>query len=370
MMMRTTWCMMILACSVACGCLHAGDSSGAETSGDRSWADRLEYVGVAVEEEDFHVWGASPVIGPEGKTHLFVSRWPIARGFGAWTTHCEIARYVSESPEGPFEFREVIAKAKGTGTDAWDRQSPHNPNVQMVGDRYALAYIANAGGTQSARAASQRIGLMVAGHPAGPWTKVGEDGLLLSPPEDPQVWSHGSTVGVNNPALFAHPDGRFFLYYKAMRKGDVRRMGLAIADKLEGPYVFEKEPLTSNETTIEDGYAFQDGGNICLLTTHNDAGTGYLWRSDDGIRFGDPIVGFDTMRSYIDAEQLDSAKVVRGKKFERPQVLLKDGKPAYLYLASGVNWNGGRGSCSCVFKINGGTGTVTRSTMENSKPEE
>jgi hypothetical protein len=102
---------------------------------DRSRADRLEYVGIAVEEPDYHVWGSSLVIGPEGKTHLFVARWPLKEEFKAWLTHCEIARYVSDSPEGPFVFQEVVVK--GSWKDgAWDFQSPHNPTIQKVGDRY------------------------------------------------------------------------------------------------------------------------------------------------------------------------------------------------------------------------------------------
>ncbi len=319
------------------------------TEADRSWADRLDYVGIAVEEADYHVWGASPVIGPEGKSHLFVARWPITTGFGGWLTDCEIARYVSDHPEGPFAFQEVVAKGSGEAT--WDHQSPHNPNIQKVGDRYVLTYIANAGGGKKARVASQRIGMMMADHPAGPWTKLGKDGLVLSPPEDPEVWSYQSTVGVNNPALLVHPDGRFFLYYKAMKPGDVRRMGLAIAENIEGPYVFQQEALTSNETEIEDGYAFCENDKLYLLTTHNRAGTGYLWESTNGLDFGEPIVGYDTMASYLGEDLVDAAKVLRGQKFERPQVLLQDGHPSYLYLASGANWKGGKGSYSCVFRV-------------------
>ena len=315
----------------------------------RSWADRLEYVGIAVEEPDYHVWGSSPVVGPEGKTHLFVARWPIAAGFGGWLTHCEIARYLGEKPEGPFEFKEVVAK--GSGKESWDHQSPHNPNVQKIGDRYVLSFIANAGGSKKEQVASQRIGMMMADHPAGPWKKLGEDGLVLSPPEDPDVWSHQSTVGVNNPALFAHPDGRIFLYYKAMKQGDVRRMGVAIADQIEGPYVFHKEPLTSNQTEIEDGYAFFENDRVFLLTTHNIAGTGYLWESKNGIEFGDPILGFDTMTSYLGKDVVDSARILRGKKFERPQLLLQKGHPTHLFVASGANWNGGKGSYSCVLRV-------------------
>jgi hypothetical protein len=315
----------------------------------RRWADRLDYIGVAVEEPGCHVWGSSPVTGPDGKTHLFVSRWPLSAGFGGWMTDCEIARYVSDSPEGPFIFQEVVRI--GSGQNTWDRQSPHNPTVQKIGDQYVLLHIANAGGDKKARAASQRIGMMIADRPEGPWRKAGADGLILSPPDDPSIWSFGSTVGVNNPSLLVHPDGRFYLYYKAMRKGDVRRMGVAVADRLEGPYIFRSEPLTSNDTEIEDEYAFVENGKICLITTHNAAGAGYLWISDDGLNFGVPVTGFDPMAQYLPPSVLREATVLRGKKFERPQILMQNGHPAYLYVASGVNLTGGAGSHSCVLRI-------------------
>lgn len=327
----------------------SAEKNASQSKVDRSWADRLEYVDVAVEEPGYHVWGSSPVIGPEGKTHLFVARWPISSTFNGWFTHSEIARYVSNSPEGPYKFQEVVAK--GSDKETWDYGALHNPNIQKVGERYVLSFIANAGGGKKQRIASQRIGMMISDHPAGPWKKIGKDGMVLAPPQDPKIWSYQSTVGVNNPALFAHPDGRFFLYYKAMRKGDVRRMGVAIADQIEGPYVFYPKPLTSNKSEIEDGYAFYENGEVYLLTTHNKAGTGYLWSSKDGVNFGEPILGYDNMLSYLGKQKLNASKVLRGKKFERPQVLLQDGHPTHLFVASGANWNGGKGSYSCVLRV-------------------
>ena len=330
--------------------LAIGNTVAGQEGSNRDWADRLEYVGVAVEEPGYHVWGSSPVIGPAGKTHLFVARWPIEKKFKAWLTHCEIARYTSEQPEGPFTFQDVVVQGSGKqGT--WDFQSPHNPSVQKVGDRYVLTYIANAGGTKPECVSSQRIGMMVAGVPEGPWRKVVENGPLLAPPTDSAVWSFQSPVGVNNPALLQHPDGRFFLYYKAMKKGDIRRMGVAIADRLEGPYVFNPESLTSNETTIEDGYAFVENAKVYLLTTHNREGAGYLWGSDDGVHFSEPIVGFDKMNRYLDVKSIKKTSVFRSKKFERPQILMQDGHPTHLYVAAGANVNGGTGTHSCVLRI-------------------
>lgn len=228
---------------------------------------------------------------------------------------------------------------------------PFNPTIHRIGDQFVLLYIANAGGKRPQRVSTQRIGMQVADRIEGPWRKVNDDGLLLSPPEVKNIWCHDTTVGVNNPALLAHPDGRFFLCFKAKNKGDVRRMGLAIADRVEGPYVIQPEPMTSNSSEIEDGYAFTEGENIQLITTHNKAGAGYLWNSKDGLTFGKPVVGFETMNRYLSKDQMQKSKKLRSNKFERPQVLMQDGKPTHLFVASGANFNGGDGSVSCVLRI-------------------
>ena len=52
---------------------------------------------------------------------------------------------------------------------------------------------------------------------------------------------------------------------------------------------------------------------------------------------------------------LTGAVVHRGSEkgqLERPQVLLIDGEPSYLYVATGINTEAGFGSCSHVFKLN------------------
>ena len=39
-----------------------------------SWFSKaLDFKGIAVQDNKWQIWGCSPIIGPEGKTHLFVS---------------------------------------------------------------------------------------------------------------------------------------------------------------------------------------------------------------------------------------------------------------------------------------------------------
>ncbi len=62
-----------------------------------SFADQWEYVGIAVEEPVYTIWGTSPIMGEDGKVHLFVARWPCELKVDpGWRTHSEIAHYVGE----------------------------------------------------------------------------------------------------------------------------------------------------------------------------------------------------------------------------------------------------------------------------------
>ena len=43
---------------------------------------------------------------------------------------------------------------------------------------------------------------------------------------------------------------------------------------------------------------------------------------------------------------------LKNGQLERPQILIVDGEPTYLYVATGINPKEGFGSCSHVFKLN------------------
>ena len=319
-------------------------------------ADYWQYIGIAVEEPGYCVWGCSPIIGPDGKVHLFAERWPGSTVEPGWRGESEIAHYISDKPEGPFRFSEVALK--GTGRDTWDKSAVHNPAIHKVGDQYALFYIGNNNPKQPPHPANQCIGLAVSENLFGPWKRAGEDGKILSPPNNPAYWNHNARNGVNNPALLQHPNGGFFLYFKSSDR-KAAKMGLAISEELQGPYVQLPFPVTKNEMTVEDGYAFILNGKFCLLTTDNhgiiEKGGGILWKSDDGIMYNEYEKGFHRVNAYTNVD-MSKVAVHYGPanpgfaKFERPQVLLFNGKPEYLYVASGCNIDGGSGTVNYVLK--------------------
>lgn len=112
---------------------------------------------------------------------------------------------------------------------------------------------------------------------------------------------------------------------------------------------------------LEDVYAFSYGDNIYMISrdlgaTLGDKEGGLLWKSDDGFNFQvkETQRAFESLVSYVGEEALDGANKYRGSlkgQLERPQLLIIDGKPTYMYSATGVNVNDGYGSCSHVFKI-------------------
>ncbi len=320
-------------------------------------AQKLEWKGVAIQDEDYSIWGCAPIQDEAGKIHLYASRWPEKNVDPAWRKSSEIAHYVAEHPEGPFVFSDVAIK--GTGKDTWDKYAPHNPEIKKVGDQYVLLYIANTDYHQPPHPANQRIGMAISRSPYGPWEKVGKDGQILNP-DDPSKWNYQSGNGVANPAFLAL-NGSYYLYFKSTGKEGLQ-YGLAVAENLEGPYTITDHPVTANNGTLEDGTVFQYQDHIYLLTTDNHGkntgihGGGTLWKSKDGITFDlrDATIGYDRIPAYY--PEYDPAKVVKiygpDPKLERPKILMIDGRPAYLFGPSGWNIYGDDRTVCHVLKIN------------------
>ncbi|PWJ58695.1 glycosyl hydrolase family 43 [Dyadobacter jejuensis] len=279
---------------------------------------------------DWNVWGASPIKTEDGKIHVFFSRW---RGeHKNWLTDSEIAHAVADRPEGPYTV--VGTVLKGRGDDHWDAHTIHNSTFQKVGDKYALFYIGNnLNGldlTTDARASTQRIGLALADDINGPFERVGE-GPILDVSADPKDWDSFITV---NPALLQQPNGEFWLYYKSWDKNNdnMRKMGVAIAKNIEGPYQrYAKNPIVTFadlKKQVEDAFIFRYQEKYYMVM--RDMGVlhphvGLILESADGLDWSKPKLGYRMSTAYFQEEKIE--------RFERPQVLIENGRPTYLFLA-------------------------------------
>ncbi|MFC1763505.1 hypothetical protein ACFL6U_15685 [Planctomycetota bacterium] len=135
-----------------------------------------EHIGVAVQQKGTHVWGTSPVIGRDGKVHLLVALWPMPENrrkerFSGYFKTSEIAQYVGDSPEGPFEFvRMVVRDQDGTFN------APHNPTIQFIDDQYVLCFIVNSNEDRG----TQRIIMYCADDLNGEWRPAEGAELFLT----------------------------------------------------------------------------------------------------------------------------------------------------------------------------------------------
>ncbi len=346
--------MSVIPYFLLASCLLTFNLFADETNVD-DLADRIHYVGVVINNPEMTTWGASPIRDEAGIYHLFAARWTSKlRVDPGWRSHSEIAHFTSKSPAGPFAFQQTVLA--GTHQEgSWERYAPHNPLIKRFGDTYALFYIAR---TNPRINHTQRIGLATSKSLDGPWQR--RDKPILAPSEDDGNWTNGSSCGVNNPAVVQMPDGRFFLYFKARNKRQRgAMMGLAIAGRLEGPYVIQEKPVTANKMTIEDGYAFIGKDKLVhLITTDNhgivERGGGLLWTSKDGFQFGAPKQAYHRLDAYIQKSDYPNARRIYGPgiwKLERPQFLIEGGVPRYLYAPSGISFDGDPATESHVLEI-------------------
>jgi hypothetical protein len=320
---------------------------------------RLRPLGRILELQDWYVWCASPIYGLDGNVHLFFSRWPAERRMGGWINSSEIAHAVAPAPEAPFEVAGPVLQPRGPGF--WDATTCHNPHVQRIDGKFCLFYMGNSNG----RTDTKRIGLAVSDSLDGPWRRPDRPLLESGPPD---AWDSHCT---SNPAFVRHPNGQYWLYYKSWNTAEYenaprnaairgnRKYGVAVADKLEGPYV--KHPANpvidfsgrGENRQFEDAYVWRQRGRFRMIG--RDMGIfgheiGLYLESDDGLRWSEPKVAYLPIREYA-SEPPAPPHLRKYGRLERPQLLLRDGKPTHLFTAAqgGAFMN----SSPFVFRIDG-----------------
>lgn len=160
--------------------------------------------------EGYWVWCGSVAKGEDGKYHMFASRWkktlPMHPG---WLLGSEIVRAVSDRPEGPYVCQEKVLTARGA--EYWDGRSVHNPHITRQGGKWVLYYM---GSTH-------------------PFEDVREGEELTS--EDPRVIVARSA----------------------------KRIGIAVADRITGPWKRFPEPVMTVRPDCEDNFFVSNPAPCC-----------------------------------------------------------------------------------------------------------
>jgi hypothetical protein len=301
--------------------------------------------------DDFWVWCGSVIRGEDRRYHMFASRWTRALPFGPhWVTQSEIVRAVADRPEGPYRMEEVVLPARGEGF--WDGQMTHNPTIHRWRDTYLLFYI---GSTYRGPAptpenparsmtsepafqarANQRIGVATSKSIRGPWKRPGKP--ILEP--RPGKWDGLMTT---NPAPCVGEDGSVLLMYKSARdQKDLLRLGVARADRFDGPYKrLTEESIFNFDKTgdhVEDPYIWRSGGRYELIMKDmrggicGEAGGGIHATSADGVAWtiSDPPKAYSRKIRWADGRTTEQ------RLLERPQLLIENGKPTHLFAATAL----------------------------------
>lgn len=319
--------------------------------------------------DGYHVWCGAPVKSPDGKYHLFYSRWPASAGFApGWALRSEIAYAVADKPDGPYKHVNVALPPRGinptTGQKYWDADVTHNANAFFYHGKFYLYYMGEYGDGKDypMHRNHQRVGVAMATNPAGPWTRLDQPIVDISGDK-----SSFDSLCVTNPAACLRPDGGVVLIYKAVQyiegkaMGGNVRFGVAMADKPEGPYVkkpghiFEAENPGKHWMVAEDPFIWFSAkyGNRYYAVARDVVGTFSgssgglcLFQSDDGLDWKPSAHPKVLGGSYPLADGSTSST-----KIERPFVLIENGEPTHLFGAADGYPKNGRVSTNVQFPI-------------------
>lgn len=293
------------------------------------------------------------VRGPDGKCHLFYSRWPRRLGFDAWVSHSEIAHAVSDQPVGPYRHKDVALPPRGK--EFWDGLCTHDPTVLRFGDKYYLYYMGNTADhymgdmpdpavmkTQRwVHRNNQCIGVAVADDPNGPWTH--SDQPLVAPTK-----GFVDALCCTDPSVTARPGGGYLMVYKAVGDKSPLPFGgpvvhvVATSDSPTGPFRKHPAPVFTKEGVhfvAEDPFIWSDGKRYWAIIKDqgghftDKAGRGrslVLFTSDDGLQWN------LAKHPFITAPEVtwQDGRHEQLAQLERPQLWFENGRPAILFCAA------------------------------------
>lgn len=310
---------------------------------------------VALRMEDYYVWDCS-VIKSGGKYHMFSSRWKKEYGFGwNWLFNSEIIHSVSDTPEGPYVFQNVVLPRRGR--QYFDGMNTHNTCIKEYNGKFYLYYMGTTyGGDIPSKLSDvsgeygletwnkKRIGLAVAEDINGEFVRRDEP---LLEPRDCSYWDCTCTT---NPSVAILPNGKTYMIYKSRSAvGKPLKLGIAVADSPDGKFErLSNDPILDfkdDDKHIEDPFIWYDEKKkkFCLITKDDvkngsygvtgEWGAGFYAESDDCMDF---TIGKDPKVYSRQVTWEDGSRSLQCN-LERPSLLFDEkGEPTHIFCASGT----------------------------------
>lgn len=209
-------------------------SAYAEDSNYKSVKTTYTYLTSVGEEQGVMRRDPSDVIKVADLYYVWYSKGTISPGYDATV-------WYATSQDGLDWTEKGLALARGEkGT--WEGASVFTPNILVAEGRYWLFYTGTSKKYGKGFNPDSKIGIAVSDSPDGPWEKLATNPALKNSANRADFDSH-----LVDDACLIVRDGKYYFYYKGRQlgKGPTHtKMGLAIAEKPEGPYVkYEYNPV-------------------------------------------------------------------------------------------------------------------------------
>ncbi len=304
------------------------DAWGAAAVGPRDPKNGLEDS--TMKKWDY--WDGKIIKGPDGRYHMFASRWDQALGHYAWHTS-KAVHSVSDNLIGPY-----IEKGLCWPDDEGGKG--HNVTALVLPDgRYAVVVSETRPGD-----------VFVSKSLDGPWEHLGK--ITVAPGEF-------STLGrMSNVSVMVRPDGDFEI---------VPRSGAIMISKsgILGPYVVQGPSIYPNLPglpqvklhALEDPVVWFSGGLYHVVVNNWDERKAYHLTSVDGIHdWKFRGLAYDPTKDFI---RYTDGTVNHWNKLERPNVYIEDGHVVAVTLAvidvpkDAEKGNDGHGSKVIVIPFDG-----------------
>ena len=217
--MRTARCIILLALCPATGCQAADRQSiPAELFGVRKTTTVIQAFRPTPE---FDRHDPSNIIRHQDRYWAFYTR-----NIG---DHREVSVQAASSSDG-YQWTD-LGEALGRGPKgSWDESGTIAPYVVAHDGKFYLFYT----GFRASDLATRELGITIANHPSGPWTRWHANPILRRS-SDPAAWDSGM-LGDSN-VIFR--EGKWWLYFKSRRDTETNqdtRIGVAVAEQITGPY--------------------------------------------------------------------------------------------------------------------------------------
>ena len=266
------------------------DVWGAPEVGPRDTQNGLEDVTV----KRWYYWDGQIIKGPDGRYHLFASRWDQARGHNGWFGS-QAVHAVSDNLIGPYVDKGLCWPNSQGGKG-------HNVTALVLPDgRYAAVISETRPGT-----------VFVSKSLEGPWEELGT--------------IQGDNMRASNVSIMVRPDGDYMI---VPRSGHV--FISKAADGILGPYQDLGPSFPKGIPNLEDPCVWYSGGLYHIVVNSWSTRKAYHLTSKDGkSNWLNRGLAYDPTRDFI---RYTDGTVNHWHKLERPGVFLENGHVTAVTLA-------------------------------------